>query len=402
MENVRYSRVLEITSNYVKFAVGYVSKNVPHLLYYKKTPISGLVSDGRIVDHDKLVKVLSEFHSINDSALDLQMEPNAVSLVLPSLGVKVYEDVKASSIVGGEPNAKISPVDVNNVLNLLKTAKIGEGSVLVDVVPSVYVANKNGYAEPPLGVVSKTLSIKAKIYTLPSDILNSFVKVVEDAGFRVLKNSIAVYCASQLIASNPKNPETYILLDIGSDLTTMSLIGKKETYLSRFIKSGGRALSERIARKFNIPFQIANDLKEKFGYDITAHKFETPVFVGVNNDNQKIKIYQRDINEVIKTYYDEFLKALQLSFDQLEFSQGQMYGSYPIIVTGGASRLRGLSTLFASAFGTREVRFFMPNVIGARDAGATNVLGMIIVESKQKKTTGSNDNYQGISSLSRE
>ncbi len=399
-KNSRVSRVLEITSSYVKFVVGYVSKGVPHLLYYKKVPINGLVCDGRIVNREKLIKVLNEFHNIDDPKFDIKMEPNAVSLVLPSLGLKVYEDKKASLVVGDEH--KIAHVDVNNVLNIIRGAQIGEGSVLIDIVPSLYAADSNAFHEPPIGRVAKLLTIQAKLYTLPADILNTYTQVVQEAGFRILQNSVAVYCATQLISSTPKTPESYILLDMGSDLTTMSLIGNKETYDSRFIKSSGREISNRIAQKFNIPFQIANDLKEKFGYDDTPHKFEMPIFVGVNNDNINIKIKQSHLNQVIEEYFEEFLRALKLSFDQLGFSEGQNYGSLPILITGGSSRLRGFLTLFAKTFGNRDAKLFLPNVIGARDAGACNALGMILVESKQKKTMGSNDNYRGISNLSRE
>ncbi len=402
MENVKNSRVLEITSSYVKFAVGYVSNNVPHLLYYKKVPINGLVSDGRIVNKEKLIEVLSGFRKIDDQASDIQMEPNGVSLILPSLGLKVFEEKQASATANQGPNARIRQVDVTYVLNNLKSRQIADGSVLVEVVPSEYIANKISYKEPPLGVQASDLTIRGKLYTLPADILNSYRDVVTRAGFRILNSSVATYCASQLIAVSSKMPKSYILLDIGSSLTTMSLIGENETYLSRFIKSGGNEITNRIAQRFNIPLRIANDLKEKFGYDVSIHKFENPLYTGVDNNNNKVKICQSDLNQVIKEYFDEYLRALKISFNQLEFFEGQKYGVLPILITGGTSRIRGLLTLFSETFGKRNIRLFLPEVIGARDAGASNLLGMIVVESKQKKISGPSDDYRGISSLSRE
>ncbi len=408
MENVKYSRVLEITSNYIKFAVGYVSNNVPHLVYYKKIPITGLVSDGRIINREKLIKALAEIHNIDDSTFDVKMDPNAVSLVLPSLGVKTYESTKASAIVGGESNLKVTPVDVTNVFNLLKTGKVEEGSMIVDVVPCYYVIKKPdggdpvGFSEPPIGTVANSLSIKAKIYSLPIDILNNFTQVVQEAGFRVLKRSVSVYCASQLIGSDVKYPKTYVLIDLGADLVTISPVNNGEAYSSYFINGCGRALSDKIAKSFDIPFQIANDLKEKFGYDVTSHRYETPLYVGVNNENEKIKIYQKDLNGVITSYFERLLTSIKLNLDQLNLSEGQKYGQIPVVVTGGTSRLRGLSELLKPIFGNRQLYTFVPNVIGARDAGATNLLGMMIAETKQKRMAGPIENYQGITNLSRE
>lgn len=105
-------------------------------------------------------------------------------------------------------------------------------------------------------------------------------------------------------------------------------------------------------------------MKEKFGYDTSIHKFETPIFVGVNNDNNKIKIYQTDVNAVIKDYFAEFLRALKLSFDQLGFSEGQTYGSLPILITGGTSRIRGLSSIFSEEFNKERFNYSCQTLLG--------------------------------------
>ncbi|HBN00502.1 MAG TPA: hypothetical protein DD384_04690, partial [Firmicutes bacterium] len=156
MENVRYSRALEITSSYIKYAVGYVSNNVPHLLFYKKKPIHGIVSFGKIVQREKLVEALSEFHNISDASLDFKVEPNAVSLVLPSLGFKVFQCDKASSVVASDDT--IAPVDVENVMALIYKQNVEQGNTIVDVVPDYYVANRQAYKEPPLGVKGESLT----------------------------------------------------------------------------------------------------------------------------------------------------------------------------------------------------------------------------------------------------
>lgn len=399
MENVRYSRALEITSSYIKYAVGYVSNNVPHLLYYKKKPIHGIVSFGRIVNHDKLVEALNEFHNISDVPLDFKAEPNAVSLVLPSLGFKVFQCDKASRVVASDD--AIAPVDVENVMSLIYKQVVEQGNTIVDVVPNYYVANRQAFKEPPLGVKSETLTIRAKVYTLPQDLLTDFSQVVQDAGFRVLRSGVASYCASQLIKLTPGYPESYVLFDMGADLTTASFIGKGEPYSSRFIKIGGASLSEKISKELSIPLEEANSIKEKFGYDLNAHQFETPLYTGTNENGIKIKIYQKDVNRVIEDYFNEFHNYLDVALKQLNASNGQEYGAYPILLTGGGSRLKGIGNLLAPNFGTRKMFAYLPNVIGGREASATNVLGMIVAEGKIKKSNLI-ENCRGVSSLRRE
>ena len=399
MENVRYSRALEITSSYIKYAVGYVSNDVPRLLYYKKKPIHGIVSSGKIVNRDKLVEALNEFHDISDASLDFRVEPNAVSLILPSLGFKVFQCDKASNVVASDDT--IAPVDVENVMNLIYKQNVEQGNTIVDVVPDYYVAARQAYKEPPLGVKSESLTVRAKVYTLPKDLVDAFSQVVQDAGFRVLRSGVAAYCASQLIRITPGYPESYVLFDIGSDLTTVSFIGKGEPYSSRFIKNGGASLSEKISKELNIPFEIANSIKERRGYDLAIHQFETPLYTGTNESGIKIKIYQKDINRVIEDYFEEFHNYLDVALKELNASNGQSYGAYPILLTGGGSRLKGIGNLLAPSFGARKMYAYLPNVIGGREASATNVLGMIVAEGKNKKSNLI-ENCRGVSSLRRE
>lgn len=399
MENVRYSRVLEITSSYIKFAVGYLLNDSPRLLYYKKTPVNGLVVDGRIKDRQKLIEALEEFHSIEDPALDIHMEPNAVSLVLPSIGFKVYQCDKATRVVGSDDT--IAPVDVENVMMLINKQAVEQGNVIVDVVPDYYVAAGHSYKEPPLGVKSEQLTAKTKVYTLPSDVLTGYKQVVEEAGFRVLRSGVAAFCASRSVKAESVYPESYVLFDIGSDLTTISFIGQNNPYISRFSKFGGRPLSEKIAKDLNLSFETANDLKERYGYDTTEHKFETPLFAGLNLNGENVKIYQKDLNASIEAYFENFQLIIKSALNELKAGDGQEYGSFPILITGGASRLKGIGTLLSPILGGRRTYAYVPRVIGAREPEATNVVGMIIAEGNSKKA-GFMDNCRGVSALRRE
>ena len=395
MENVKYSRSLEITSSYVKFAVGYVSKGVPHLVYYKQKPIDGLVSAGKIVNYDKLVEVLKEFHSIEDETIDIHMEPNAVSTILPSIGFKVFKCDKASTVVGGD--GVVAIVDVENVMMLIKRQPVEQGNAIVDVVPDYYVANKQKYKEPPIGVKADSLSIGAKVHTLPMEFLTSFNRAVQDAGFRVLRTGVASFCASQITKAEGGYPESYILFDFGSDLTTVSIIGNNEAYSSRFTKMGGSSLSKKIAESLKIPYETANLLKEKYGYDTRVHQFETPLFIR----DDKTKIYQKDLNLSIESFFKEFEPYLEAALEQLEANHDQKYGSFPIILAGGASKLKGIEQLLFQFFKDRKVFAYVPRVIGAREPGAINVLGMIVAEGSHKKASLI-ESYRGVTTLRRE
>ena len=68
---IKNTAVLEICSSSVKFAVGYSEGRIPHVLYYKKFPISGFVKDGQIPSPNALGEALAPYLNIEDEDLKL-------------------------------------------------------------------------------------------------------------------------------------------------------------------------------------------------------------------------------------------------------------------------------------------------------------------------------------------
>ena len=72
-------------------------------------------------------------------------------------------------------------------------------------------------------------------------------------------------------------PQDYILVDIGSSVTTVSLVGARKLYSSRFFKWGGDNITNKIIEKFNVSEEEAERYKILYGLDRREYSFDAPV-----------------------------------------------------------------------------------------------------------------------------
>ena len=399
---IKNTAVLEICSSSVKFAVGYSEGRIPHVLYYKKFPISGFVKDGQIPSPNALGEALAPYLNIEDEDLKLKVDPTQIDFVMPPLGFQVFQNDKTTNVV----RDTVEQLDISNVTLMLKRDEVPAGSYLVDIVPDCFVIdNRKQYSNPPLGERAEYLTLNAKIFSLPETIYGSYLQAAQSAGLRVIHSSVATQCAAMMIGSEGGFPSTYFYLDLGAHLTTVSLVGNNSPYASLFFPLGGDDLSSKIAKAFDIPLEDAEELKKKYGFDERTFPYPSPIYKK-EIDGKKITITQTQLNSVISeffTSYDAYIKnAINTLVENQAKAQNMAdkkpFEKLPIVISGGTSLLKGLDKLLGD-LNARGIHKFIPKTLGARDPGATNILGLIVSGGEYRGTL--EDNYHGISSLTR-
>lgn len=396
MENssINNVAVLELSSTSAKYAVGFFLRDDPVLLYCRSVDISPFMEAGEIRDSASLSQKISELVKTDDEELSLKIDPGEVMLVLPPLGFEAYVNNKTTNVVGAD--GTIAKIDIQNVISLIKKEHIPSGNEIVDIVPDSFTTEEGvSYENPPLGEISNSLRMDAKIHTLPPQIHHAYKKAVEDSGVRLSRACVSVYCAASLIALDKEMPSNYFLIDCGASLTTVTLIGKGSPYSSFTIKKGGNDLTKAIAERFSIGFEEAEEAKVRFGYSERETKFDKPLMGN--------KVRQKELNEVISEFYKGFLPLLDNAIKtiiQRQKDASKQFDSLPLVLSGGGSSLHGLTAVFKPYFPERGLHIYKPKAFGARDPVYTNLLGLIVAQGQYRGTL--EENYKGVSALSRE
>ncbi len=402
MDSSKRSAALEISDEKAKFLIGTCSAGAPAVLFYDERILPpGTVSEGEIKDEETLAKILSTFRNLQDEGLQLKVDTTNVAIVLPPIGLSVYQNSKSSQTIGDS----VAQIDIDNVLSLLNREKLPGNAAVVDIVPDFFAVNGDRdkptyYKNPPIGEKAESLNIQAKVYALPSETLNSYKRVVSRAGFRSSRTAVSSYLEAQMLTLGQAMPPTCFYVDIGARLTAVSLISEGAAYGSLVIRSGGADIDEKISNALGIPLDSAKQLKEDYGYDTRVTAYQPPVY---RDRERGIRIRQSELNKIYESHFEDFGIYVNNAIKTLAERQGaetaRNLTDVPIVLGGGGSMLYGIERLLEAHRGKRQLIRYLPKVVGAYDASMVSLLGMIMMSGSYRGALS--DDGHRIGTLSR-
>lgn len=135
-----------------------------------------------------------------------------------------------------------------------------------------------------------------------------------------------------------------ILIDIGATTTKSAIFKNGQMTHASSIKLGGNQVTNDLAKFLNIPFYVAEDIKQKWGtllrQQSKINEITLPSFHGLPNRT----IYQDKLYEPLSL---RILEIVRLSIAQLRQSGMKVIPHAGIVVTGGTARLPGIEKLIS-------------------------------------------------------
>jgi cell division protein FtsA len=386
--------VLEITSNAVKLVVGYALDNRPIILY-SGTYFTGVnLTSGEDFDETNIVEGIHNLVSEAEATVEFPIEK--VIFGIPAVHLAVYQDTP--SIPPLNEDGKVSKVDVQNVFKRIRRNNF-EDKQIVNILPVKYTLdNGRTFLTIPEGEVTSLLRIDCFLYLIPKTVYERYTKVVSDAGLSIIFTFINEYALSALLKQTAQLPQTYYVVDIGAKTTSISFINDKKLYFGDFIPVGSDDLTALISERLNVTLNDANDIKRYFGYEEKVHEFNMPLPL----NNSDAKIYQNDLNAVIKDYFATLFTKITEAIKTMETSYSLSVNNvtYPLFYTGGGASINGFKALVKLFTPNFEPEVLVPTAIGARNSAYAVSLGLILSYNEYEDQIG--DERSDVSSLTRE
>lgn len=378
--------VIEITNREVRLIIGDVVNDKPVILYQTSRPITGLMSRGEIIDFDTLTKIISSLSNIEDSAIRMRFHVTDATVILPASGLTVFQGDKTTNVVS--PTSIIETIDIQNVISLVTKDPIPNGNMIVDIVPDFFLTDSNKFVEPPVGQKSNSLSLRAKVHTLPERIVDQYKSAVETAGIRPKRLFVAPYGIIELAKHTNEFPKDYFLVDMGGEVSTISLVGNQSLFASSSFTLGGEDLVKFVAEEMKISHDTAREIVELYGINERELSFKPTIAQAIINEVE-VKYTPDDLNRVIVDFFNEYyFKQFDVSMKQIvDGIKGGNVTSLPIVFTGGFSSLHGFDRLAKEKFvNNQSIHYLAPEAIGARHPSFSALVGALLASSKYKGT----------------
>ena len=389
----------DISEGSAKIVIGYNVGGKPVVAYSDTRDVSAYFKDGAIIDKEGLIAAISGMKEISDPATHFSVSvTNGICLIAPATGLAIYEMTETTNVVS--PDNEVAKIDISNLHSKIRKNELPDGYKIVDIIPDFFtLSNGEKYGNPPVGKISSQLTVSAKIHCLPESVYAPVSRAITETQLRVLRVSVAPFCEAEYFKGYPDLPKSYLLVDMGYHLTSISLIGEGTPYGSVSFYCGGHDLTNAIADGLGIDPSIAERFKIEYGYDTRPISYQAKIYEGIDANGNQTSFGQTQINTLIESFFEDYGRQLSNAIGTLLKDYNGLHEGLPMVFTGGASSLFGLDSIIGKYFPRRQRFYPEIKTIGARDRGFAGALGMIMVASRYSGSMV--DDYKGVTNLSR-
>lgn len=279
------------------------------------------------------------------------------------------------SLIKGSINletGKVTGHDVKDLINETVKSNLKPNVEVVNVLPIDFSVDDRDLIKDPKGLIGNTMSLRAIMTTVPSKNVYSVVTVLEGLGIEVKDISIGGISDIEIVNLPVINKGVGALINIGAELTTVSLYNKGIIVKNVVIGKGGSSIDNDLAYMYKININEAKNLKEKF---VLGHKRRAnhEDFIEItNNVNDVIKINQYETSEVVQARLEEIVNEVRLELDNMTDKKL----SY-IYVTGGTSNIKDFHYILED-FLDKSVIIGSIDMIGVRNNKYSTVIGNVV------------------------
>lgn len=365
---------IDIGSNSIKVIVCELCKNKLNLLGASSVKSKG-IKKGVIVDAKEAIISIKKATSEVEQMLGIKIKK--VLVTVPSYFSEYKTFIEEMAHDG-------TPVDSEAIINLMQqviTNNSNKKEEIAAVQTTDYKIDET-ITRDPKGSNANSIKVRGIVTSIPRENLYSVVALLEQNGINVIDVCIGPVSDYYAYKSKQYDSKNGIVVNIGAELTTVSVVTHGVIIKSSVIQFGGKSLDNDIAYIYKIDNATATSLKEKFALAHSVGAKSDEVKIVKNIVNEDVEINQHEISEICMARLEEILNLVKKEISSLTNIENDY-----IIITGGTSNMKGLGKLVSEVLGTNST---IENIklLGVRNNKFATSIGTIIYFINKLKARG--------------
>ena len=362
MEHVYAS--IDIGSDSIKVVVCELYQNHLNLLAATCSPSSG-IKKGLIVEPEKAKD--SIIRALKETEAMLGVRIKKVIATVPCHRA-LYKIIKGECKVAGDL------IDGNDVINSYKDGikkNLNINEEFVNVIPIDFNINGKTIIKDPKNFPGEILSGRAMMITTPKKNVYSVATIIESIGVELADISVGSVGDINTFRNKELDENISAVINIGADITTVSLYNKGIPVSTKIIGGGGKEIDKDLAYTYRISTVDARKIKETFALADDRNANKNSFYEVKDIEGKTLKLNQEEVSKICKSRISEILGLAKSEIGDLTNKQIQY-----IIVTGGISNMVDFeSTLNEIMFSARKGKV---KLIGVRNNKYSTAIGNII------------------------
>ena len=260
----------------------------------------------------------------------------------------------------------ITADDIDRALDAARAIAIPHDREVLHVIPRSYTVDGQDGVHEAVGMIGFRLEVETHIITGAASSIQNLLKCVESCKVGVDGFVINPIASGEAVLTENEKDMGVVLVDIGGGTTDIAIFIEGSVWHTTVLAIGGNHITNDIAVGLRVPAEAAEQLKIEHGH--ARHETIDPtevVQVKAFGDGGAARVSRRDLGEIIEARAEEIY---QLVLQEIKRSGYDGLLPAGVVITGGASQLRGLRELGRQVLGL-PVRVGGPqNLSGLVDA----------------------------------
>jgi cell division protein FtsA len=185
--------------------------------------------------------------------------------------------------------------------------------------------------------------------------IQNLVKTIRSLGIDIEDLVLEPLASSEAVLSDDERQVGVVMADIGGGTTDVAIFKEGSIYHTSILPVAGYQLTRDVAIGLGLPFEIAEEMKKKYGSVMPVYEGKGDTAPAISKDGHGVS-YQ-DLCDIIKARVEEILKLIVLEMPSSNYEELVPAG---LVLTGGSSNLAGLATLGHEVL-NMPVRVGVPN-----------------------------------------
>jgi cell division protein FtsA len=234
----------------------------------------------------------------------------------------------------------VRPDDLKRVLSTAQSVKTASDRRLLHVIPRSYAVDGQPGVKNPVGMHGFRLDVETHVITAAVTSIQNLVKCIRSIGIDVEDLILEPLASSEAVLTADEKQVGVILADIGGGTTDVAVFRDGSIWHTSILPVAGYQLTRDIAIGLGLPFDIAEEMKKKYGSVMPVYEGKTDTSPAISQDGHGVS-YQ-DLCDIVRARVEEVLKLILLEMPSSEYEALVPAG---LVLTGGTSNLSGIAAL---------------------------------------------------------
>jgi cell division protein FtsA len=286
--------------------------------------------------------------------------------------------------------------DLKRVLDVALNSDVPVDRKILHVIPRVYTLDGHE-VENPIGMHGNELGIEAHVISGASASVQNLTQCIEGVGIGIEDFVLEPLASAEAVLSEEEKQAGVLMADIGGGITNLVVMKGGCVYHTSVLPVAGNHVTQDIATGLGIPFELAEEMKKKYGSLQPLQDKEGEKVLNENGHN----VAYGDLRDIMSARLEELMRLIIL-----DLPRSNNNGLIPagIVITGGCANLPGIVEM-AQNITRQPVRIGVPSALsGVSSAVLTNPayatsVGLVLWSMRNTGTEGSRNSSGGLRRL---